>query len=124
MVVKIESSPWTLRYTTTTPPTQRGTLSQGMAPIAASVKKAASKVHMEESQASLCQRSPGVDGILEGSYLGAEQQKIQLQEALLANGRALSKDSAGSRPQSGAGRTKAGLEKLRFWSVIGTESEE
>lgn len=95
-----------------------------MAPITANEKKAASKVHIEESQASLCQRSPGVDGILEGSYLVAEQQKMQLQEALLANGRALSKHSAGSRPQSGAGRTTAGLEKLRLWSVIGTELEE
>lgn len=62
--------------------------------------------------------------ILEGSYLVAEQQKMQLQEALLGNSRALSKPSAGSRPLSGAGRTKAGLEKLRFWSVIGTESGE
>ena len=54
--------------------------------------------------------------ILEGSYLVAEQQKMQLQEALLGNSRALSKPSAGSRPLSGAGRTKAGLEKLRFHS--------
>ena len=65
-----------------------------------------------------------MDGILEGSYLVAEQQKMQLQEALLGNGRALSKPSARSRPQRGAGRTKAGLEKLRFWSFIGTESGE